>query len=420
MNVSPPFVVVLAAAAAGVGQSTLAENLAVYLRGLEEDLPVAVISFDPGQDLAQTFEIKGHRASDCTPFFSGKGLESQLTLGQFGIEYLAAGALQDMTPGAFRRTLRATRFPGILIIDAGPLTQVAASAALQSADLVLAPVKNAAGLAPLAEIRRELKMGGGGDQMLCLIPALLDTQPPGPQQLDLLRFAAAERGCQVLDGEFERDDRLPTATAGYGGSILTRLPGSSAHHLLRDLAGFVLQKFADGPNSRSHQQRLRMDAALPHRAKRVELSCPLCQKLALQEAAHYCEALPQRRRWLLHADCLKDLLSGCRVQPFWLKAEEQVLVLRTGIEGVGLTPELKLLITRSSGAVLESEQFSPAPESGWQTLVLHATGRTLAEQLPALIMIYPAVSGTQCLSADQYVRYVNWRRRVRAELESDL
>jgi len=415
-----PFVVVLAAATVGAGQSTLAENLAVYLKGLAEDLPVALISFDPGQDPAQTFEIAGQQAVEVSKLFAGDGLEARLTLGQFGVEYLVAGVLPDIKPCELRRLLLATRLPGILIIDAGPLMDPAASAALQAADLVLAPVRNAAGLAPLARIRSELKAGGGNDQMFCLIPALIDDCRAQQRQLDLLRFAAAERGCQVLDDEFVRDDRLPQATAGAGGSILTRMPDSPAHRMMKVLAGYTLRKFTLGPDQMCRQERLRIDAVLPRRAKRITLQCPLCQRLAWQDSAHYCESLPQRRRWLLHADCLNALLADRRLQPLWLLAERQSLVLRTGIEGTGLSPQLRLLLAGPSGALLEAEQFLPALESDWQVLVRHATGRTLAEQLPAVIMIYPAITGSQNLSTDWYAACSRLRGRLRAELGPDL
>jgi cellulose biosynthesis protein BcsQ len=199
MTGGAPFVVVIAATAAAVGKSTLCENLAVYLKGLIEDLPVALICFDPLRNLAQTFELPGHPATLGAPLNRGAGLESRFTLGQFGVEYLAGNPGADLSPSVLRNLLRETRFPGILIIDAGPPNSKGASAALQAADLVLAPVRDAAGLAPLAEIRRELRKGGGSDQMLCLIPALIEHRQVPRGQLELLRFAAAERGCQVLD-----------------------------------------------------------------------------------------------------------------------------------------------------------------------------------------------------------------------------
>ena len=43
---SRPFVVTVASEKGGVGKTTIATNLAVYLKALHEDLPVTIASFD--------------------------------------------------------------------------------------------------------------------------------------------------------------------------------------------------------------------------------------------------------------------------------------------------------------------------------------------------------------------------------------
>lgn len=417
MRGTSPFVVVLAAAADRVGRSTLTGNLAVYLRGLAEDLPVAVISFDSGYDPAQTFELSGNPGSSISRLFDGRRLEEQLTLGQFGVEYLAAGPFPQFEPAQLRKLLRDSRYPGILIIDAGPMIEKSAASSLQAADLALAPLRDAAGLAALAGMRRELKAGGGDDQMLWLIPAMIEDPREQTRQLELLRFAGQERGFQVLDCEFVVDDQLPQAVSGVGGSVLTRMPGSRAHHLLHRLARLVLKKFELGFNSTCHLQRLRLDQALPSRFRRVEVICPLCGELACFGPAHYCESLPQRKRWLLHADCLAKLVATRRLQPFW--GEGQAAVLRTGVEASGLLPQLRLMLPDAAGDYFESELFQPPADSDWQALVRHATGRTLAEQLPALIVLYPVISGQRVLTVDWYRRCVTLRKHLRAGLAGE-
>ncbi|NIP49193.1 MAG: ParA family protein, partial [Gammaproteobacteria bacterium] len=41
-----PFVITVASEKGGVGKTTIATNLAVYLKALREDLPVTIASFD--------------------------------------------------------------------------------------------------------------------------------------------------------------------------------------------------------------------------------------------------------------------------------------------------------------------------------------------------------------------------------------
>lgn len=418
MSQGSPYVVVLAAAADRVGRSTLAGNLAVYLKGLVEDLPVAVISFDSGYDPAQTFALSGNPAASLNSLFSGRGLEDQLTLGQFGVEYLAAGTLPQTTALQLRHLLRESHYPGVLIIDAGSLAEEPSALALQVADLVLAPVRDAAGLAALAVIRRGLRAGGGNDQMLWLVPSMVEDPQEQAYPLELLRFAATERGCQVLDGEFVRDARLPQATKGVGGSVLTRMPGSQAHQLLHRLASLVLQKFKLGTDTSCQLKRLQMDGALPPRSRWVEVVCPLCHEIACFSVTHYCESLPQRQRWLVHADCLSGLMAERKLQPFW--QVDQAAVLRTGVESGGLLPQLRLLLADETGGLLESELFQPEFDSGWQALVQHATGRTLAEQFPALVFIYPARAGKAVLDVGWHRDCVRLRKSLRSGLAPEL
>lgn len=418
MRGNAPFVVVLAAAAAKMGRSTLAGNLAVYLRGLSEDLPVAVISFDQGFDPAQNLTFAGCAETSISDLRTDVPLEEQLGIGQFGLDYLAGGNVPPISAADLRGLLRRSDYPGILIIDAGPLEERPAATALQAADLVLSPVRDAKGLAALARIRREMKAGGASDRQLWLLPSMIEDPREEERQLALLRFAASERGCQVLDVEYAFDAQLPRALVGVGGSVLTRMPGSQAHQLLMRLARLVLQKKAEGPDSACHLQRLKIDNALPSRFRRVDVICPLCQRLACFGAAHYCESLPQRKRWLVHADCLARLMAGRKLQPFWLRG--QSAVLRTGVEGEGLLPYLRLLLPDADGLHFESELFQPDADSGWQSLVRRATGRTLDEQLPGMIMIYPALSGSRVLSKRWYRSCRALRKRLRKGLAAEL
>lgn len=418
MRGTAPFVVVMAAATSRVGRSTLAANLAVYLRGLDEDLPVAVVSFDPGFDPAHSLELQGALAPSVSHLFGGGPLEEQLGVGQFGVDYLSGGLLPQLTAPKLRALLRDSSYPGILIIDAGPLGEKPASAALQSADLVLSPVRDAAGLSALAGIRREIKAGGGNDKMLWLIPSMVDDPQEQARQIKFLRFAARERGCQILDDEYLLDARLPQALKGAGGSILTRMPESKAHDLLIHLARLVMARYGAGFDTACQLQRLRTDQALPPRFRRVEVICPLCGKLACFGSSHYSESLPQRRRWLLHSECLQQLLEGRKLQPFWNSG--QSMVLRTGVEGEGLKPWLRLLLPDADGAFYESELFQAREDSAWQALVRKATGLTLAEQFPSVLMVYPAISGRRVLTRRWYQSCQALRRRLRAGLSAEL
>jgi len=52
---SAPYIVTISSEKGGVGKTTLATNLAIYLKALHEDLPVTLLSFDNHFSVDQMF-----------------------------------------------------------------------------------------------------------------------------------------------------------------------------------------------------------------------------------------------------------------------------------------------------------------------------------------------------------------------------
>ncbi|HKJ04169.1 MAG TPA: hypothetical protein VJ974_01120 [Geopsychrobacteraceae bacterium] len=417
MNGAGLFVVVVAGTAEKVGKSTIANNLAVYLKAINEDLPVTVLSFSSKARLDEMFGLGEVRAGSLSELFTTGSLENVACMGQFGVEYLSScGPLPSLDdPAHLRRIFAQDGRYGIVVIDSGDQASELWRSAIWAADLVLSPVCSHGSLSRLSDLRRTLIEGGGCAEMLWLLPSRIGTESAVDSH-PLLRLAADERGCQVLAQELSKDQRVHLQATGKGQSVLTRLPGSYVHDELRQLAEFVLQRFLEGPSVECRTRRMLDDGLLPQRARRVDPACPICGKLAVCSRSHYLEALPKRFRCLLHAECLALLLEETSIYSF-LPLEGQLLI-RTGIEGRGLRGEIRLLLLGKDGQFIEQQQFVPEVNTGWGTLLRTVTGRGLNEQTPGLLAISIEGGAVALLTPGRHSLFAKRRRKAFRKLHS--
>lgn len=414
MSGTTPFVVVVTGVTGKVGKSTVANNLAVYLKAFREDLPVTLLSFDKCNNPDAMFRLGGEEAGTVADLFAFGLLEPVASLGQFGVNYLATyGELPQIDgPARLRHILRRDDRTGVVIIDAGCDQNDLWRSAIWAADLVLTPVGDHRSLSRLRMLRRSLLEGGGCEEMLWLLPSRLgeavssDTEGESGQ---FLRFAAEERNCQVLDHELSEDQRVHLQAVCKDRSVLTRLPGSYVHVELRQIAEFVLQKIDEGPIAVCFVDRMLSDGQLPVRARRVDLICPLCGVSAVGKGVHYLEAAPSRHRALLHGDCLDLLLEGTSLQAFLPMAGQ--LLLRTGVEGQELRSELRLYLMGAAHDIVEQQQILPDVRSGWDALLRHVTGRGVNEQVPGLLAISASGDANTLLTSVWQRRFAQLRRK---------
>jgi hypothetical protein len=415
MSGHKPFVVVVAGVAEKVGKSTIANNLAVYLKALGEDLPVTLISFTRGAALDEMFSLKDGRAATVVDLLAAGDLARVAQMGQFGVFYLSAREqpqqIGDTT--RLRRILARDNRGGIVIFDAGNEENDLWRSAVWAADLVLAPIGEHRSLAKLSRLRRALAEGGGQQEMLWLLPSQLGEPADDSSAEDvqaLLRFAADERGYQVLKHSLSADRRVHLQATGQNRTVLTRLPGSHVHGELRRLAEFVLRKYADGPDADCQGRRMLADGLLPRRARRVDLVCPLCALSAIGPQVHYLEALPGRYRALLHAECLENLLQGTGMSAFLPR--RGLLLVETGVAGEGLRNQIRLLLPGERGGFAEQELLLPESSSGWDALLRAVTGRSLNEQEAGVLVVSGRGEAAVLLGPGRYRLYQEQKRNV--------
>lgn len=90
MEQGRPFVVTIASEKGGVGKTTLATNLAVYLKALCEDLPVTIVSFDNHFSVDNMFAIGPRRGASVAGLLCDEDPADLVHLGEYGVQYLAS------------------------------------------------------------------------------------------------------------------------------------------------------------------------------------------------------------------------------------------------------------------------------------------------------------------------------------------
>ena len=175
---SRPFVIAVASEKGGVGKTTIATNLAVYLKALREDLPVTIASFDNHFSVDQMFALGPRPDQGVAELLENVPPAELAVLGQYGVQYMAsARRLQPPShaPVWLRQSLHSAVLPGILILDTRPILDWFTEAALLAADLVLVPVKDRAALINAGALRQILTTAERADR-LWLLPSLVDTR----------------------------------------------------------------------------------------------------------------------------------------------------------------------------------------------------------------------------------------------------
>ena len=84
-----PYVVTVSSEKGGVGKTTLATNLAIYLKALNEEMPVTLFSFDNHFSVDRMFRI-GRREprGDVLTLLSGQSVEDVVETGEYGVQFI--------------------------------------------------------------------------------------------------------------------------------------------------------------------------------------------------------------------------------------------------------------------------------------------------------------------------------------------
>ncbi len=385
-----PFVITVASEKGGVGKTTIATNLAVYLKALREDLPVTIASFDNHFSVDNMFAIGGHRGGSVAGLLSGAPSAQLACLGEYGVQFLASDrqlAPPDDDSGRLAKTLARSELPGILILDTRPIIDYFTRNALAAADLVLIPVKDRASLVNAASLQQTLAGLGGDPARLWLIPSLIDARLKLREDLgmsEFLSFSARERGYQVLETCISKSPKVEGLATSFTSRIypvLTHARSTAVHKQFRELAEFTLARFdaTDHPLAGSRRAGGDDQSLRAGRLRRLVRECPVCRRPAGGRKGYFFQDLRSRRKGFFHQGCLNDLLSETEAAP--LVPEQGMLVFATDEEGQdGAVIVFRLHLLDEQGDEVASELVWVPAESKWAGLWQGCTGR-LPEEL---------------------------------------
>jgi chromosome partitioning protein len=254
---SYPYVITVSSEKGGVGKTTLATNLAIFLKALAEDLPVSILSFDNHYTVDRMFEIKGQPLTgDVAAFLFGTTGRDLLHTGQYGVNYIpsatALGELKHSINGtlALARLIATSRISGIVIIDTRPDLDILTQNALFAADRVIIPVKDMASLENCRNIFELFDKKGFDKKSLSLIPCIIDSRikfaGPFRDQRSLLKAYAINRGYRCMDTYISKSPKVESLGTNPSGKvlpILTYARNTEVYNQFVQLAGTVLDDF---------------------------------------------------------------------------------------------------------------------------------------------------------------------------------
>jgi cellulose biosynthesis protein BcsQ len=328
-----PYVVTVSSEKGGVGKTTLATNLAIFLKAICEDLPVTVFSFDNHFTVDKMFQIKGQKPrGDVIDLLSGGPPCELIHTGQYGVGYIPSAATLSDFKGSMKnplllgRLLAVSQVAGIVIIDTRPDLDILTTNALYAADRVIIPVKDMPSLENCRNIFELFDKRGLDKKSLALIPCLVDSRikydGPFADQKTLLKAYAINRGYRCFDAYISKSPKVESLNTNPDGRIypiLTHARNTDVYGQFAGLAKKVIEEFRATlePRALLFQQwladeEIRGKEAYLARLACISKTCLVCDRPLLQEgsgnAAFYFETADDGAAGFIEEECYLDFL----------------------------------------------------------------------------------------------------------------
>lgn len=242
----------------GVGKTTIASNLAVYLRALSEDLPILVIGLDDQPLLDRMFALDLDRRGAGGPTLAdglrGGDLHGAIRLGQYGVHWVPTS--RDVTEvkregpslDVVDDMLRRTGWRGLVILDTKSDFEGLTRSAIAAADLSLVVVKDHASLGEAQRVFELLGEWRRPWDRARVVLSLIDLRirfkdGEVSDVLSLLLHEVRRRGYPLFESFLTRSPKVESLHTNPEGRVLSILhgaPGTPVHRQMHALAADVL------------------------------------------------------------------------------------------------------------------------------------------------------------------------------------
>lgn len=236
----------------GVGKTTVATNLAIYLRALHEDLPILIFSLDDQGIIERMFGFEGEPIGEgnIKHGWAERSLERLVHMGQYGVHYVPSAPdtallkARAEDPETLRRILERTEWPGLVIVDTKSDLESLTRNALHAADRVVVPVADWTSLEEAGKVFSILERVGRAKRarvLLTLVDRRTHIEATGQELAERLRAEVVARGWSIYDASLSRSPRVEALNSETGRplSVLHHARGTSVHRELRALADEV-------------------------------------------------------------------------------------------------------------------------------------------------------------------------------------
>jgi chromosome partitioning protein len=245
----------------GVGKTTLATNLAIYMRAVREELPVAVVGLDDQRVIDRMFALREQDPleGNLKHGWAQRSLDGVIQLGQYGVHFVPSppevGLLKVRAedPKTLSRILHNTDWEGVIVLDTKSDFETLTRNAWHAADRVLVPVADRSSLDEAAKLFGLFERAQLPFSRLRIVLTLADrrTRSGTRPLVEQLEEEVARRGWPRYETTLSRSPRVEALISGSGRplSILHHARGTALHGEMLELTREVLRDLEGLPGA---------------------------------------------------------------------------------------------------------------------------------------------------------------------------